>query len=94
MAVFVYADEEIKVIREPEPLIAIVVDFTHQAGKRVDGLVNLVAICTFAEQVSFAARHQRSLVKPVFVSTIASRAFFQVRVEMPESVPAKYALAM
>src|SRR5260370_1365521 len=44
--------------------------------------------------VSFAARRQRSWVEPDFVSTIASRAFCQVRVETPESVPARYALAM
>jgi len=43
---------------------------------------------------SFAARCQRSLVDPVLDSMMASRAFCHVRVDTPESVPARYALAM
>ncbi len=57
---------------------------THQYRRHTE------AESEFVTQEQYGdARRQRSCVEPLFVSMIASSAFCQVRVETPESVPAR-----
>src|ERR1035437_7968551 len=58
MAVLMHSNEKIKIIRQPKALVAVVLNFTHQARKCINGLVNLLPVRAFSEKVTVGVESQ------------------------------------
>src|SRR6266536_1389857 len=60
MPILMHPDEKIEIVGQTKALFAVAIDLPNQSRKGVNCLINLVPVCTFAEEVSFRTESHAS----------------------------------